>query len=219
MKKIYHLVLVKFAPAKMHRMADLVVALDKLRKLLPGFLSCTGGPYSSPEGLNLGYTHGFVMTFADPAARNLYLTHPEHEKLKQAFLPELEGVVKQLRSMFNYKGYQLIDTQQIRVRAGQGGEASGMVDNGSAGGLKTISQVKFSRALVSTDEKGRAIRIDNLKVGLKTPVPAASGFQYLDTGINTDVDVHEGQKVVVGKANMDGTDRASIIVLTAKVVE
>jgi hypothetical protein len=40
-------------------------------------------------------------------------------------------------------------------------------------------------------------------------------YQY----INTDVDVREGQKVVVGKANMDGSDRASIIVLTAKVVE
>lgn len=93
MKKVYHLVLVKFPAAKAHRMADLCVALENLRKNMPGFLSCTGGPYSSPEGLNQGYTHGFVMTFTDAAARNHYLTHPDHEKLKAAFLPDLEGVV------------------------------------------------------------------------------------------------------------------------------
>jgi hypothetical protein len=93
MKKIYHLVLVKFPAHKAHRMADLTGALENLRKLLPGFLSCTGGPYASPECLNLGYTHGFVMTFVDAATRDRYLTHPEHEKLKAAFLPNLEGVV------------------------------------------------------------------------------------------------------------------------------
>ena len=46
-----------------------------------------------------------------------------------------------------------------------------------------------------------------------------AGVQFIETGINTDVDIGEGQKVVVGKANMDGSDRASIVVLTAKVVE
>ena len=93
MKKMYHVVLVKFPAHKAHRMADLAANLEALRRALPGFLSCTGGPYSSPEGLNQGYTHGFVMTFADTAARDNYLTHPDHEKLKQAFLPDLEGVV------------------------------------------------------------------------------------------------------------------------------
>jgi len=93
MKKIQHIVLVKFAASKVHRMADLVVALTELKKQMPEFLAIQGGPYSSPEGLNQGYTHGFIMTFSDAAARDHYLTHPEHEKLKAAFLPDLEGVV------------------------------------------------------------------------------------------------------------------------------
>jgi hypothetical protein len=93
MKKMYHVVLLKFAPTKAERMADLFVALESLRPRLSGFLSCTGGPYSSPEGLNQGYTHGLVMTFADSAARDQYLIHPDHVKIKQAFLPDLEGVV------------------------------------------------------------------------------------------------------------------------------
>ena len=93
MKKMYHVILLKLAPHKAHRMADLSTALAGLRQRLPGFLFCTGGPYSSPEGLNQGYTHGIVMTFADAAARDQYLNHPDHEKIKQAFLPDLEGVV------------------------------------------------------------------------------------------------------------------------------
>src|SRR5947207_6428643 len=73
--------------------------------------------------------------------------------------PELEGVVKQLRSMFSYKGYQLIDAQVIRVRAGHGGDTSAVIDSGSKEEIKTISQIKFRSASASTDEKGRAIRI------------------------------------------------------------
>jgi hypothetical protein len=135
--------------------------------------------------------------------------------------PELEAVVKQLKSTFSYKSYQLIDTQVMRVRAGQGGDVSGVVNGApSLDGNKTISQVKFKSATVSTDEKGRAIRIDRLSVGFRVPVRSGEKqYLYIDTGISTDVDVREGQKVVVGKANMDGSDRASIVVLTAKVVE
>jgi hypothetical protein len=134
---------------------------------------------------------------------------------------ELEPVVKQLKNTFSYKGYQLIDTEVMRVRAGQGGDVSGVVDGApSVDGNKTISRVGFRSASVSTDEKGRAIRIDGLKIGLRIPIAAGEKkYQYIETGLNTDVDVREGQKVVVGKANMDGSDRASIVVLTAKVVE
>jgi len=135
--------------------------------------------------------------------------------------PELEAVVKQLKSTFSYKGYQLIDTEVMRVRDGQGVEVSGVVNGApSVCDARTISQVKFFSATVSTDERGRSIRIDSLKVGFKIPhVSGEKQYQYVDTGINTNVDVREGQKVVVGKANMDGSDRASIVVLTAKVVE
>ena len=93
MKKMVHIVLLKFSPAKTHRAAELFVALEKLKPRMPGFLSFTGGPYSSPEGLHQGYTHGFVMMFADAAARDHYLFHPDHEAVKQAFLPDVDGVV------------------------------------------------------------------------------------------------------------------------------
>lgn len=160
-----------------------------------------------PPVLNIDVTIYLMSALGTPSA--------------SAVPPELEEVVKQLRNTFSYKGYQLIDTEVMRVRAGQGGDVSGVVNGApSVDGNKTISRVGFRSASVSTDEKGRAIRIDGLRVGLRIPIAAGEKkYQYIETGLNTDVDVREGQKVVVGKANMDGSDRASIVVLTAKVVE
>ncbi|MAU06345.1 MAG: stress protein, partial [Deltaproteobacteria bacterium] len=53
----------------------------------------SGGPYTSDEGLNQGYTHGFIMTFIDVEARNHYLPHPEHQHVKTAILPAVGDVI------------------------------------------------------------------------------------------------------------------------------
>ncbi|PYV91061.1 MAG: hypothetical protein DMG05_08330 [Acidobacteria bacterium] len=68
------------------------------------------------------------------------------------------------------------------------------------------------------------IRIDNLRLRVDVPVKRAtpSGpaeISGVDTGINTNIDVREGQKVVVGKATIDGSNNALFLVLTAKVID
>ncbi len=60
---------------------------------IPGLLEVIHGPYDSPEGLNDGFTHGFIMTFDSPAARDAYLPHPVHEAVKDQVLPYLERVI------------------------------------------------------------------------------------------------------------------------------
>jgi hypothetical protein len=60
---------------------------------IPGLLSMEHGPYDSPEGLNDGFTHGFVMTFDNGASRDAYLPHPEHERVKLIVVPRLARVV------------------------------------------------------------------------------------------------------------------------------
>ena len=37
------------------------------------------GRNSSPEGLDHGYTHCFIVSFPDAAARDAYLPHPDHQ--------------------------------------------------------------------------------------------------------------------------------------------
>jgi hypothetical protein len=60
---------------------------------IPGLLDFAFGPYDSDEGLNDGYTHGFIMTFESPGARDAYLPHPVHEEVKQVVVPHLERLV------------------------------------------------------------------------------------------------------------------------------
>ncbi len=60
---------------------------------IPGLLGMEHGPYDSTEGLNDGYTHGFIMTFDSPESREAYLPHPIHEEVKELVVPKLERVV------------------------------------------------------------------------------------------------------------------------------
>lgn len=60
---------------------------------IPGLLEMEHGPYDSTEGLNDGYTHGFIMTFDSPESREAYLPHPIHEEVKELVVPKLERVV------------------------------------------------------------------------------------------------------------------------------
>ncbi|MDB4500895.1 Dabb family protein [Akkermansiaceae bacterium] len=60
---------------------------------IPGLLDFNCGPYDSDEGLNEGFTHGFIMTFESPEARDSYLPHPIHEEVKDVVVPHLERIV------------------------------------------------------------------------------------------------------------------------------
>ena len=60
---------------------------------IPGLLDFIHGPYESAEGLNDGFTHGFIMTFESPLARDAYLPHPVHERVKDIVVPCLERVI------------------------------------------------------------------------------------------------------------------------------
>lgn len=89
---IHHVVLLKIRKsAKPAQVRAMFAALAGLRKKIPGLVSFEGGPYSSPEGMHKGYTHGFVMVFRSARARDVYLPHPEHEKVKAKVLALLAG--------------------------------------------------------------------------------------------------------------------------------
>ena len=60
---------------------------------IPGLLDMEYGTYDSSEGLNDGYTHGFIMTFDSPESREAYLPHPIHEDVKDLLVPKLERLV------------------------------------------------------------------------------------------------------------------------------
>ena len=68
-------------------------ALVDLKNKIPGLQSVEHGPYKSDEGLNDGFTHGFIMTFDTPECRDAYLPHPDHLKVVDLVQPRLERLV------------------------------------------------------------------------------------------------------------------------------
>ena len=85
----------------------------------------------------------------------------------------------------------------------------------------------YSGCQYPSDEKGRSIRLDGLRfnanIWSRTQQTEGNVRRWIransDAGFGTDVDVREGQKVVVGKAAIGGTNSALILVITAKVLE
>lgn len=89
---IQHIVLFRFRTDLAEGTIPALFAdLRGLADRIPGIIGFNGGAYRSPEGLARGFSHGFCMTFADEAARNAYLPHPEHQAIVARLLPLLEG--------------------------------------------------------------------------------------------------------------------------------
>ena len=170
----------------------------------------------TPEGLSLAES---IIKQIDVAPKNLDLTfyiisaspQPNADKLPA----DLEPVIKQLRSAFVYQGYKVLETTVMRIREGSGGEVSGQLPGQATGGA--LYQIRCQRSRV-TEGTPNVIRIDNLKIGGKFPMTNAKGeATWIDTGISTDVDMKEGQKIVVGKSTMN--EAAAFLVVSAKVLD
>jgi hypothetical protein len=94
MAKVKHVALIKFRQGTSEEQTQQVFEqLMDLSEEVPGVEDYVAGVNNSPEGLNKGYTHGFVMTFTNAAARDAYLTHSEHERVKASVLPLVEEVL------------------------------------------------------------------------------------------------------------------------------
>ena len=88
-----HVVLFSFkeesSPEDIKKVEDAFIALqDKI----PQIKDFEWGINNSPEGLNKGLTHCFLVTFESEADREIYLPHPEHQAFVEVLSPHLEDV-------------------------------------------------------------------------------------------------------------------------------
>ncbi len=89
-----HFVAFKFKDSASPAQVDsVVVAFRQLKKSIPQVQSIEDGPNVSPEKLNKGLTHAFLVTFASEKDRDIYLTHPAHEEFKKVALPMVEDAL------------------------------------------------------------------------------------------------------------------------------
>ncbi len=93
MARVKHIALVQFkAETTPEQIDETFDSLLDLSESIPGIEDFISGPNNSPENLNAGHTHAFIFTFSDAAARDAYLTHPDHVAFTQVALPRIEKV-------------------------------------------------------------------------------------------------------------------------------
>jgi hypothetical protein len=141
---------------------------------------------------------------------------------------DLRDVITQLKGTFGFKDYKMLDALTLRTRAGSSADTSGILN---AANPPRMSQFSIRNATVSED--GTTIRIDRMHAGLRIPFTRREGvaadakgaanaqrsIEYINSGIDQDVDVKEGQKVVVGRSSLEGPQQALFLILTAHVIQ
>jgi hypothetical protein len=121
---------------------------------------------------------------------------------------DLDSVATQLKAAFPFKNYGLLDVLTFRTRTGQ------PVNTTSSGGSLQIDNMPVSVITtvrinsISVESDGSTVRIDKLNTRYQW------GHQNLE--LSTDLDVKEGQKVVVGRLGITH-DQALFLVMMAKV--
>jgi hypothetical protein len=131
-------------------------------------------------------------------------------------LPEaLASTAKQLHGVFAYKGYQLLDSFVLRGRDGaQNGYAEGTIKS-------STYNFRYNHAAV-LEGTPKIVSLQNLSLQIRMPSGIHNDkgqMEYKSTGVSSDIDIRDGQKVVVGKSDVNNGESPLILVVTAKVVE
>jgi hypothetical protein len=92
-KTLRHVVMFKFkdtaTPANVKTVEE---AFAQLPSKITTIKSYEWGINSSPEGLNQGLTHCFILTFTSDKDRNDYIVHPAHKEFGKILGPYLDKV-------------------------------------------------------------------------------------------------------------------------------
>lgn len=93
-KVLRHVVMFQFKEASSK--AEVQAVVDAFRELpgkIPEIAGFEYGANNSPEGLNDGFTHCFLVTFKNEQGRQAYLPHPAHTAFVEVLKPHLEKVM------------------------------------------------------------------------------------------------------------------------------
>jgi hypothetical protein len=90
---IRHCVFIRFKPTiSTAYKTELFNEIDTLKDRLPGMLAVHIGTNVSPEeGMDKGFSDGFIVDFADSFSRDTYLEDPEHKATGGRLVAAAEG--------------------------------------------------------------------------------------------------------------------------------
>jgi hypothetical protein len=151
-----------------------------------------------------------------------YLLIASHKGAAGNALPaDLDGVAKQLRGVFGYTDIKLLDGALTRSLEGHKSQTNGSINGIVEGGTMPADyQIFFEFSHVEQGEKRNSIVLHDFRFTSRVPYEYAPGkWNNAQVDFTTDLDIPEGQKVVVGKSNIGIDDKALVLVLTAHLVD
>ncbi len=93
-KELRHVVMFKFKDSSTAAdIASVEQAFRDLPKKIKAIKRFEFGTNNSPENLNQGFTHCFLLTFKSEADRAIYLPHPDHKAFGKILGPHLDKVL------------------------------------------------------------------------------------------------------------------------------
>ena len=91
--QVRHIVCLKFKnKASKDQIFEIEMKFPALQQSIPGIVSIEWGKNNSPEGLNKGFSHCFIVTFENEEARSTYLPHPNHQAFVDILKPLIDDV-------------------------------------------------------------------------------------------------------------------------------
>jgi hypothetical protein len=132
---------------------------------------------------------------------------------------DLKTAIDEMMGSFNYDRYSLWDTILLQPK-GNGGEVQGILP-AETGAKNYVYTVSYGiNGGVPTE--GKTLNLANFTFSIKMPqslpVRMTQGKEDVESHIRTDITVHEGQKLVLGKIRLLPSANADLfLVLTTKV--
>ena len=123
---------------------------------------------------------------------------------------DLAETLQQLRGVFTYKSYRLLEAVTLRGRNFSGAEVQGALPD------LTNYDFSYKTARISP-EPPRIVHLDGLRLRISSRARADRQPDTIAL-VATDLDVQEGQKTVVGKSAVNATD-AIFLVVVAKILD
>jgi hypothetical protein len=184
-----HAITVEASPEAMHGIEDAIQKLDV--------------PSATPKNVEMTV---YLLVASDSAAAG------------SAIPKDLDSVATQLKNTFPFKNYGLLDVITFQARTGQNirtTSSGGSLPVGTRS-VAIITQLGINSIALQAD--GKTLRVDRLNAQFRVPqMTSGDQFNYIDLQVQTDLDIKEGQKVVVGRLGLSH-DQALFLVMMGRIL-
>lgn len=138
----------------------------------------------------------------------------------EAIPKNLQSTVDQLKQLFSYSSFQLLETIFTRGRIGQTSTAQGLlrVFKGQTDTAHPNYEFRYKLDRITSAQSQQVVHISDFYFHANFAVQTGTQHQYMSTEFHTNLDIPTGKKVVVGKAGAGG-DHAIFLVVEAAVAK